>query len=159
MDLDKSTIAESAGDCLTSFERFARQAACLGPRQYSLVEGQIARLSIWTSNIGAFASGRASVDHRLRDAPELREAVISLLEALNDGIEHGMFYFVRKFRLCDTWDFEGLCCNNDSETYVRAKVSIFRWMIANRWFHYAIGTLPRTIISHWKGHFTVLCIS
>ena len=87
MELEGPTIAEVAARCLNYFNNYFGQTASIQPRQYSLVEDQFARFSIWTSNIGAFAPGQASVDHRLKEVPEIHDVVTGLLEALNDGIE------------------------------------------------------------------------
>lgn len=76
------TVAESAGSCLRSFQQCVEQAASVHPRELSLVEDQRARFSVWTANIGVFAPSRASLDHRLREASDVQDAVIGLLEAL-----------------------------------------------------------------------------
>jgi hypothetical protein len=83
-----STIADIAASCRRSFEKSLSSTAPLSAREKSLVEDQLARFSLWTSNIGTFAPGRASMDHRLREAPEVQAVVIGLLEALNDRVEH-----------------------------------------------------------------------
>ncbi|KAM0259352.1 hypothetical protein ACHAQJ_003384 [Trichoderma viride] len=54
-----------------------------------MVEDQVARFSTWASGIGVFGSGRTSMDHRLRYAPEVQSITIGLLESLN--------YRIRKF--------------------------------------------------------------
>lgn len=48
-----------------------------------MVEDQIARFSTWTTSIGVFAPWRASVDHRLRYAPDVQAVIVSLLESLD----------------------------------------------------------------------------
>lgn len=45
---------------------------------------QFARFSLWTANIGVFASGLASLDHSLREAQEVHEVITGLLEVLDD---------------------------------------------------------------------------
>lgn len=77
-----ATAAESAGSCLRSFQECVQRAASIHPRELSLVEDQLARFSIWIANIKVFASGRASLDHRLREAPDVQDIVIGLFEAL-----------------------------------------------------------------------------
>ncbi|KAJ5494666.1 Serine/threonine-specific protein phosphatase/bis(5-nucleosyl)-tetraphosphatase [Penicillium fimorum] len=81
------TIADAARLCLTSFQQCIQQAAYISPRVISLVEDQMARFSLWTANIGVFAPGRASLDHRLREALEVREVIADLFEALYDRIQ------------------------------------------------------------------------
>ena len=97
MDLNASSIAESSSRCFTSFNQDIRQSASVHPREYSLIENELVRFSIWTSSIGAFAPGRASVDHRLREVPEVRDVVIGLLNSLNEGTEECESFFP-KFR-------------------------------------------------------------
>uniref|UniRef100_A0A093VD80 Serine/threonine-protein phosphatase n=2 Tax=Talaromyces marneffei PM1 TaxID=1077442 RepID=A0A093VD80_TALMA len=58
----------------------------------SRVEDQFARFSLWTANIGVFASGRASLDHRLREAQEVHEVITGLLEVLDDRIQECTSY-------------------------------------------------------------------
>lgn len=43
---------------------------------------QQARFRMWAANLGVFARGQASVDHRLRDSSELQDLVLQLLDAL-----------------------------------------------------------------------------
>jgi hypothetical protein len=82
------TIAGGAELCLHSFEQCLQQAASIHPRELSLVEDQLARFSVWTANIGVFAPGRASMDHRLREVPDVQVVVTGLLEALDDRIQN-----------------------------------------------------------------------
>ncbi|KAJ5770965.1 uncharacterized protein N7511_003016 [Penicillium nucicola] len=87
-----TVITDAARLCLTSFQQCFQLSAYLSPRDLSLVEDQLARFSLWTANIGVFATGRASLDHRLRAAPEVHEVIIDLLEVLNDRIQEGYAY-------------------------------------------------------------------
>ncbi|KAM0416786.1 hypothetical protein ACHAPD_005723 [Fusarium lateritium] len=48
-----------------------------------MIEDQVARFSSWAASIGVFAPGSASMDHRLRYAPEVHSVVTGLLESLN----------------------------------------------------------------------------
>lgn len=81
------TIAEKAGLCFSAFQQCLEKSAFVSPRKMSRVEDQFARFSLWTANIGFFASGRASLDHRLREAQEVREVITGLLEVLDDKIK------------------------------------------------------------------------
>ncbi|KAI0379222.1 hypothetical protein F5Y04DRAFT_260009 [Hypomontagnella monticulosa] len=83
-----STVAERAGSCLHSFQQCVQIAALIHPRELSLVEDQLARFSIWTTNIRVFAPGRASLDHRLREAFDVQDAVIGLLDALSFHVKN-----------------------------------------------------------------------
>ncbi|KAF8866264.1 hypothetical protein BDZ45DRAFT_336280 [Acephala macrosclerotiorum] len=82
------TITRGSELCLGSFQQCLQQSASTSPRELSLVEDQIARFSIWTASIGVFAPGRASMDHRLREVPEVQDVVRGLLDALDDSIQN-----------------------------------------------------------------------
>ncbi|KAH8742706.1 hypothetical protein F5883DRAFT_513040, partial [Diaporthe sp. PMI_573] len=82
-----TTIASVAELNLRSFQQCLHQAARLHPRELAMIEDQLARFSLWASGIGVFARGRASMDHRLREAPDIYDAVESLLEDLADSIQ------------------------------------------------------------------------
>ncbi|KAK2811629.1 hypothetical protein FQN50_001971 [Emmonsiellopsis sp. PD_5] len=82
-----STIAGSAGKCLESFNECLANFSLLPPRQQSGIEDQLGRFSIWTSNIGVFASTRASLDYRLRDVEDVHRLVQGLLWILNEHIQ------------------------------------------------------------------------
>ncbi|KAJ6443904.1 protein phosphatase-1 [Purpureocillium lavendulum] len=72
-------IASSAVACNTSLERCANGSTVVDARRQSAIEDQIARFSIWTSNMGDFARPNLSLDRRLRDAVVVRDIVVGLL--------------------------------------------------------------------------------
>jgi hypothetical protein len=80
------TITTRALSCYESFDQCLAQAATLLPKELSALEDQVGRFSIWAANIGVFAPGRASMDYRLSEAPEIRQLVLGLLETLEDCI-------------------------------------------------------------------------
>ncbi|KAF4626071.1 hypothetical protein G7Y89_g12090 [Cudoniella acicularis] len=82
------TIAGDAELCLHSFQHCLQQSASIHPRCTSLVEDQLARFSVWTANIGVFAPGRASMDHRLREVPDVQDIVRGILDVLDDRIQN-----------------------------------------------------------------------
>lgn len=86
LEIDEITIAAASHKCLASFETCLAQASAIHPREFSRVEDQAARFSTWASGIGVFAPGRASMDHRLRYAPEVQSVAIGLLYSLNHRI-------------------------------------------------------------------------
>jgi hypothetical protein len=86
LNLDEITVAAASHQCLESFTTCLTKASAIHPRELSRVEDQQARFSTWTSSIGVFAPGRASMDHRLRYAPELQSVAIGLLDSLNHRI-------------------------------------------------------------------------
>ncbi|KAF1985819.1 hypothetical protein K402DRAFT_464139 [Aulographum hederae CBS 113979] len=80
---DSRTIFEAAEQCVERFHE------CLTQLQYmqdgtgsALVEDQYGRFSIWISNIGVFAPGHASMDYRLREAADIKDLVVRLLDTL-----------------------------------------------------------------------------
>ncbi|KAK3952208.1 hypothetical protein QBC32DRAFT_324617 [Pseudoneurospora amorphoporcata] len=84
----QKTVAEWAGLVLRLFQQCFTLPASLHPQKTALVEDQLARFSIWTSSIGVFAAGRASMDHRLREAPEVHDAVTTLLESVSNSMQN-----------------------------------------------------------------------
>ncbi|KAM5521984.1 serine/threonine protein phosphatase [Fusarium oxysporum f. sp. phaseoli] len=80
---NRPKISACANDCLESFQKCLFSAASIHPRELSMVEDQLARFSSWANGIGVFAPGSASMDHRLRYAPDVTGVVIGLLESLN----------------------------------------------------------------------------
>lgn len=84
------SIAVSANQSLISFQQCLQAAANIHPRELSLVDDQLARFSTWATSIGVFASGRASMDHRLRYTPDVSKVVTGLLDGLNYRIRSCM---------------------------------------------------------------------
>ncbi|UPK97020.1 hypothetical protein LCI18_007955 [Fusarium solani-melongenae] len=82
-----TTVAGSARSCSESFQKCLNKAAQIHHRELSLVEDQHARFAIWAANIRVFSAGRDSLDHRLREAPDVQDAVIGLLQALDYRIQ------------------------------------------------------------------------
>ncbi|KAH6877240.1 hypothetical protein B0T10DRAFT_188142 [Thelonectria olida] len=84
------TVAGCARSCIESFQDCINNASnadkvtCSHHSKPFLVriEDQLARFSLWVANIRVFGSGRDSLDHRLREASEVHNAVIGLLQAL-----------------------------------------------------------------------------
>ena len=75
-----ATIAATARECIVSLDHCLRRAySVLAPQNSTLIEDQLGRLSIWAANMGVFAPGRASMDHRLREAPDVLRIVVALL--------------------------------------------------------------------------------
>ncbi|KFY45073.1 hypothetical protein V494_01165 [Pseudogymnoascus sp. VKM F-4513 (FW-928)] len=82
-----TTIAEVARDCMLAFQHALESVASLSPREHSMIEDQLARLSLWSTNIGVFALGKMSMDYRMRDVPDIKAVVTGLLEALQYQIQ------------------------------------------------------------------------
>jgi hypothetical protein len=82
-----TTIAEVARDCMLAFQHALKSVASLSPREHSMIEDQLARLSLWSVNIGVFAPGKMSMDYRMREVPDIQAVVTGLLEALQYQIQ------------------------------------------------------------------------
>jgi hypothetical protein len=77
--------------------KMARLCAALFPRCFvsvnlnSAVKEELlneqGRLKIWAGNIGIFATGTASTDYRLRDDPEIKEVMVSMLDRLRSTLQ------------------------------------------------------------------------
>lgn len=82
-----TTVAGSARACSESFQNCLNKAAQIHHRELSLVEDQHARFAIWAANIRVFSAGRDSLDHRLREASDVQDAVVGLLQALDYKVQ------------------------------------------------------------------------
>lgn len=85
-------IASNVQVVLRSFHDLAHQAAsdAVSPSMNSLLakfEDEMTRFKMWAGNLGAHQAGRASLDHRLREAPHLQETVIYLLKDLSQSLQ------------------------------------------------------------------------
>jgi hypothetical protein len=73
-------------------------------RDYNVnwIQEQYARFKIWAANIGAFAQGHASLDHRLRDNEQTQKFMLDFLVTLADFIKRGKCHFPFLSRMsCD----------------------------------------------------------
>ena len=46
------------------------------------------RFKVWYGNLGVFQQGHASLDWRLREAPEIQVKIVDLLEHMKDDLEN-----------------------------------------------------------------------
>ncbi|KAL8336317.1 hypothetical protein RB601_000233 [Gaeumannomyces tritici] len=81
------TIAKAGKQCFDLFQKCYDLGGPLNVLQKSLLEDQLTRFTIWTNMMGVFAGARASMDHRLRETPEVRDTVLSVLEGLAEHLE------------------------------------------------------------------------
>ncbi|KAH8777846.1 hypothetical protein F5883DRAFT_696797, partial [Diaporthe sp. PMI_573] len=81
------TVASDAETCLESFRKCLEYAAAVHSRELPLIDDQLARLSLWMGNIRVFGPSRQSLDHRLREAPEVQDTIAGLLEALTYHVD------------------------------------------------------------------------
>jgi hypothetical protein len=88
--LEDTTIASYAAACVRSFNQ-CLSSDTLPSYENGWTEDQLARFNIWAANLGVFARGHASADHRLRDCDEIRNLILQLLEALCENLQYSMF--------------------------------------------------------------------
>jgi len=69
-------------NCVAAFEQCLAEAEAIHPRERSLIDDQRSRFLVWAGNIGALSSTRASLDHRLRETPEVLDIILALLDSL-----------------------------------------------------------------------------
>lgn len=55
------------------------------------VRDDFEQFRVWAKNLGVFAPGQASLDYRLRDATDLRDGFVLLLESLSTELMQCMF--------------------------------------------------------------------
>jgi len=78
-----ATVAGYTKTCLASFQRCLKNSAALYARELSIIEDQLAGFSVWAVNIKVFGAGCESLDYSLREAPDIQDIVVGLLEALD----------------------------------------------------------------------------
>ncbi|KAF7553521.1 hypothetical protein G7Z17_g3535 [Cylindrodendrum hubeiense] len=88
-------IASKVQAVLLSFQSLAAPATgetgSSGLRQIITgFEDEMIRFKMWTGNLGAHQSGRASLDHRLREAPHLQEQVVYLLTDICESLQDAL---------------------------------------------------------------------
>ncbi|KAF4450948.1 Zinc finger transcription factor ace1 [Fusarium austroafricanum] len=53
------------------------------------LQNELSRFKVWSGNIGAHRKGRSSLDHRLRDASNIRDQLVELLQDLKESLQDG----------------------------------------------------------------------
>lgn len=94
-----STIADHVWTCLKEFN-----SLCSSPTTWTAsaldegaqsdisllkLQNELSRFKVWSGNISAHKKGRSSLDHRLRDASNIRNQVVELLEDLAESLKDG----------------------------------------------------------------------
>ncbi|KAF5712162.1 zinc finger transcription factor ace1 [Fusarium mundagurra] len=92
-----NTIADHVSACLQEFN-----SLCSSPTTWTdsvseegtdsdisllKLQNELSRFKVWSGNIGAHKKGRSSLDHRLRDASNIRDQVAELLEDLRESLK------------------------------------------------------------------------
>lgn len=94
-----NTIADHVSACLQEFNSLCNSLAIWADSapekgtqsDISLLklQNELSRFKVWSGNIGAHKKGRSSLDHRLRDASNIRDQVLELLEDLRESLKDG----------------------------------------------------------------------
>jgi hypothetical protein len=91
MACTKGRVADAAHDCIASFDAIAQvntpePESSETATEWSQNEDGLSRFQIWMSNLGAAhpATDRRSADYRLREAPEVVDRIVELLEELTE---------------------------------------------------------------------------
>ena len=85
-------IAARTRTCLESFDAVHNSITNSGPTSIGDDERDAildchSRFRLWAGNIGAYQVDARSIDHRLKDAPEVTQRVLELLEEIIEGTE------------------------------------------------------------------------
>lgn len=85
----KISIVEAADACKKAFAARLDLLLSKSGIGHDVTEDQLARFNTWCSNTGVFAAGHASLDYRLRDAEDMQDLVLSMLEILTIHVVEG----------------------------------------------------------------------
>lgn len=78
------TIAEHATQCNTLFHRYMAVPQILPDP--TVMDDQLARFTLWTSNMDVYAPPNVSLDYRLRFSPTVVEIIHQLLDVIVDTL-------------------------------------------------------------------------
>lgn len=73
------SIPDLVRDCLNAFKQLLESD---GGGASDRLQDELGRFRIWASNISAHSTGQRSLEYRLRDSSELKEAVVRFLSEL-----------------------------------------------------------------------------
>ncbi|KAF4614364.1 hypothetical protein G7Y89_g15373 [Cudoniella acicularis] len=72
-------IASATRDCIALFDKMSEEKGW--------AQDQLTRFNVWANNIGVFAHGHASLDYRLRDAPDILDLMMQQVGVLRANLE------------------------------------------------------------------------
>ena len=99
--MGERTIVAWAGACAQLFGRYISDENHFTNNHSAWVEDQMIRFNTWCASLGVFASGHASIEHRLRDHSEIYSLVVRFLEALEANLRSGKHHLTS--RQFDRW--------------------------------------------------------
>lgn len=80
-------ISTLAKRCLASFGQCLQDTLGFGNPRYSTIEDEMARFSIWISNMAVLDIGKDGLNYRTRESPEVQRLILGILEILQEYIE------------------------------------------------------------------------
>lgn len=88
------TIVALCEDCFKSFNRLyevleSEEADNASRLHFASIADEIGRFNVWAGNVGAHQHGRSSLDYRLRDASQMREEFVKVLQYLRETVDDG----------------------------------------------------------------------
>jgi len=94
--LPRVSIRSRYNQCIRSFTQLHNWLEYLnqkgsGKRLFPIItlSTELGKLRVWAGNTGAHQTGLLSLDHRLREVPDIHEQISELLEELNSELEEG----------------------------------------------------------------------
>jgi hypothetical protein len=75
--------------CRQSFSQLLKLLSRSEPASVATFIEQLGKFNVWAENAGAHQSCRVSLDHQLREALDVKEMVMELLDNLNSDIQDG----------------------------------------------------------------------
>ena len=76
--------------CTLDIQAVEKEVIESTPDVFSMLTDQRGRFRIWAGNIGAHRTDKASLQHRLREAPHFRSLVHGLLQKLSQLLTEGV---------------------------------------------------------------------
>jgi len=89
-----AVISSSFRMCVDSFRRLfdSLEESDSGENFVSRLRDETGRFRIWAENAGAHRTGRVSLDHRLREASNVKRTILDLLVALDEDLQKGIIW-------------------------------------------------------------------
>ena len=79
--------------CTAAFEKLSQSLRTAQPDANEILRRDFRRLVVWAENTGAHRTiGRMSLDYHLREALQVKNTVIGLLEDLKESLEDGIIW-------------------------------------------------------------------
>ncbi len=92
---DAPTVQQISIDCFESFQKLLDLSSEVSDSDIShnilpFVRHELGRLRIWAAEGGVLQSGHGSLDHQLREVPEVEHQVVRMLSELKEVLQEGL---------------------------------------------------------------------